>query len=62
MERRTKALVMKLLAGAVAVVLMLGYLLPPVLKLKEIDLGIAIIGGVALMLVDLWHSLKSKED
>jgi hypothetical protein len=62
MERRTRALVMKLLAGAVAVVLMLGYLLPPVLKLKEIDLGIAIIGGVALMLVDLWQSLKSKED
>ena len=62
MERRTRALVMKLLAGAVAVVLMLGYLLPPVLKLKEIDLGIAIIGGVALMLVDLWQSLKSKDD
>jgi hypothetical protein len=53
---------MKLLAGAVAIVLMLGYLLPPVFKLKEIDLGIAIICGVALMLVDLWHSLRSKDD
>lgn len=53
---------MKLLAGAVAIVLVLGYLLPPVFKLKEIDLGIAIICGVALMLVDLWHSLRSKDD
>jgi hypothetical protein len=53
---------MKLLAGAVAVILMLGYLLPPVFKLREIDLGIAIIAGVALMLIDLWQSLKSKED
>lgn len=53
---------MKIVAGVVAVVLMLGYLLPPVLKLREIDLGIAILGGVALMLVDLWQSLKSKDD
>jgi hypothetical protein len=53
---------MKIVAGLMAVALMLGYLLPPVFKLKEIDLGIAIIAGVALMLVDLWQSLKSKED
>ena len=62
MERKTRALLMKLLAGAVALILMLGYLLPPVFKLREIDLAIAITAGVALMLVDLWQSIKSKED
>ncbi|MEW6689667.1 MAG: hypothetical protein AB1452_11315 [Pseudomonadota bacterium] len=52
----------KYLAGAVAVILMLGYLLPPVFKLQDIALGVVIIGGVTLMLVDLWQSLKSKDD
>jgi hypothetical protein len=61
MERRTRALLMRSLAGAVAVILMLGYLLPPVFKLKEIDLGIAILGGLALMLVDLWQSIKYED-
>jgi hypothetical protein len=62
MEKSTRALLMKGFAGLVAVILMLGYLLPPVLKLRETDLAIAIIGGLALMLVDLWQSLRSKED
>jgi hypothetical protein len=53
---------MKIVAGLVAVALMLAYLLPPVFKLKEMDLGIAIIGGLTLMAVDLWQSLRSKED
>ena len=41
---------------------MLGYLLPPVFKLKEAALGIVISIGVAMMLVDLWQSLRSSED
>jgi hypothetical protein len=62
MEKNTRALLMKGFAGVVAVILMLGYLLPPVFKLKEIDLAIAIIAGLALMLIDLWQSMKSTED
>ena len=62
MEKSTRALLMKGFAGIVAMILMLGYLLPPVFKLKEIDLAIAIALGLALMLVDLWQSLKAKED
>ena len=62
MEKNTRALLMKGFAGLVAVILMLGYLLPPVFKLKEIDLAIAIIAGLALMLIDLWQSMKSTED
>lgn len=52
----------RIFAGVVALTLMLGYLLPPVFKLKETDLGIAIVAGLALMLIDLWQSLKSKDD
>ncbi len=52
----------KIAAGLVAVVLMLGYLLPPVFKLKDVELGIVILAGLAMMLVDLWQSLKSKDD
>lgn len=52
----------KIAASLVAMILMLGYLLAPVFKLKEIDLGIAIVAGLAMMMVDLWQSLKSKDD
>jgi len=52
----------KILAGVVAVVLMAGFLLPPVFKLKDVALGIVICIGIVMMLVDLLQSLKSKED
>lgn len=52
----------KIVCGLVAVVLMLAYLLPPLFKLKEVDLAVAILLGIALMLADLWQSLQSKED
>jgi hypothetical protein len=51
----------KIVAAIVAVVLMGAYLLAPVYKLKELDLGVAIILGLVLMLVDLWQSFKSKD-
>jgi hypothetical protein len=49
-------------AAAVAVILLLGYLLPPVFKLKDVALGVVIIIGLMMMAIDLWQSLKSKED
>ena len=52
----------RIFAGVVAVVLMVGFLLPPVFKLKDVALGIVICIGLAMMLVDLLQSLKSKED
>lgn len=52
----------KIAAGAVAFLLMLSYLLAPVLKLKDVALGVVIAIGVAMMAVDLWQSLKSKDD
>jgi hypothetical protein len=52
----------KLLAGVVAVTLMVAFLLPPVVKLKDVALGVVICIGIAMMLVDLVQSLKSKDD
>jgi hypothetical protein len=52
----------KIVAAIVAIILMGGYLIAPVYKLQEVDLGIAIVLGMILMLIDLWQSLKSKDD
>lgn len=52
----------KLVGAAAAVILVLSYLLPPVYKLKDVALGVVILIGIAMMLVDLWQSLQSKED
>jgi hypothetical protein len=52
----------KLAAAVVAIFLMLAYLLPPVFKLKDAALGAVICIGLAMMLVDLVQSLKSKDD
>lgn len=52
----------KIVAAVIAVVLLSGYLLALAFKLKEIDLAIVIVIGLVLMLVDLWQSLRSKED
>ena len=45
-----------------AVILVVGFLVPVVLKLKDVALGVVICIGIAMMLVDLLQSLKSKED
>jgi len=52
----------KLFAAVVAVILMISFLVPVVLKLKDVALGVVISIGIAMMLVDLAQSLKSKED
>ena len=52
----------KYFAAVVAVILVVGFLAPVVLKLKDVPLGVVISIGIALMLVDLLQSLKSKED
>ena len=52
----------KILAGVVAMVLMIGYLAPPIYKLKDVALAIVIAIGIVMMLVDLVQSLQSKDD
>jgi hypothetical protein len=52
----------KIFAAIVAVVLVIGFLAPVVLKLKNVALGCVILIGIVMMLVDLWQSMQSKED
>ncbi|HEY9530524.1 MAG TPA: hypothetical protein VIQ55_03975 [Burkholderiales bacterium] len=52
----------KIIAGIVAAALLLTYMAPVVLKLKDTALWIVAGIGIAMMLVDLWQSLQSKED
>lgn len=52
----------KISAAVIAVALMLSFLSPVVLKLKDVALGVIILIGIGMMLVDLWHSLQSEED
>jgi hypothetical protein len=54
-------MILKIVAGLIAVALVLIYLAPPVYKLREIELGVVVSIGVLLMLIDLWQSLR-KED
>jgi hypothetical protein len=52
----------KIFAGLVALVIMLTYLAAPVIKLKDVALGVVVLIGVAMMLVDLWQAMQSKDD
>lgn len=52
----------KLFAAVVAVLLVIAFLIPVVLKLKDAALGIIILIGIGMMLVDLWQSLQAKDD
>lgn len=54
-------MLVKILAAIVAIVLLGGFLLPYVLKMKEVSLGAVILAGIAMMLVDLWQSLREKD-
>jgi len=42
--------------------LVLIYLSPVVLKLKDPALSVVVIGGILMMLVDQWQSVQSKEE
>lgn len=53
---------LKIASALIATLLMLVFLAAPVIKLKEVDLGIVIVLGFVMMVVDLWQSLKSKDD
>lgn len=51
----------KIVAAVIAVVLVLAYLSPIVLKLKAVALGVVITIGIIMMLIDLWQSFREGE-
>ena len=52
----------KVFSGIVALLLVLAFVVPPAVKLKDVALAIVIGIGVVLMLIDLWQSLQKAED
>lgn len=52
----------KILSALVAAALMLAFLLPLVFKLKELELGVVVAIGLAMMLVDAWQSLRTRDE
>jgi hypothetical protein len=52
----------KIFSAIVATILVFVFLAAPVVKLKQFDLGIVIVIGFVMMLVDLWQSLRAKDD
>jgi hypothetical protein len=52
----------KIIAGLIAAALLIAYMAPVVWRLQDIALWIVAGIGVAMMLVDLWQSLQSKDD
>ena len=55
-------MVFKVIVGIAAAALLLFYIAPVVLRLKDTALWIVALTGVGMMLVDLWQSLRAKED
>lgn len=52
----------RIFSGALAVALVLVYVAPPVLKLKELALAAVVAVGVVLMAMDLWQTLRGKDE
>lgn len=55
-------MVLKVIAGIVAAALLLVFIGPVVVKLKDVALSCVVLIGVVMMLVDIWQSLQSKDD
>lgn len=55
-------MVLKVFSGIVAAALLMVFVGPVVVKLKDVALSIVVLIGLVMMLVDLWQSLQSKED
>jgi hypothetical protein len=55
-------MILRVIYGIIAAALLLIYVAPVVLRLKDTALWVVALTGIAMMLVDLWQSLQSKED
>jgi len=55
-------MLLKIIAGIIGATLLLAYVAPVVLRLKDYALSAVVLLGVVMMLVDLWQSLRSQDD
>ena len=52
----------KIVMGVIAATLVLAFFAVPVIKLHEIDMGIVIMIGVVLMIVNIVEVIREKDD
>lgn len=52
----------KTIAGLVGLVLVVGFLLPPIIKLKKLALAAVVLIGIAMAAYEYYESLKNRED
>lgn len=52
----------KILASVVAGLLLVIFIGPVVIKLKDIALSIVVLSGIVMMAIDLWQSIVSGDD
>lgn len=54
-------MILKACTGFIALALMIAFVLPPAIKLKDAALAIVVGIGIVLMLLDLWQSLHEND-
>lgn len=54
-------MLIKIVFGVIAAALLSAYLIPIVLKLKDVSLSVVVVLGLVLMIIDMLQSLRSKE-
>jgi hypothetical protein len=52
----------RILASIVAAALLIVFISPVVIKLKSVALIVVVLIGLTMMFIDIWQSLKSKDD
>lgn len=52
----------KILASIVAAALLIIFIGPVVVKLKDVALSAVVLIGVTMMVTDIWHTLRSGDD
>lgn len=53
---------LKLLGTLAGIALLVAYLLPIAVKLKEVSLALIIAGGIVLAVIDAWHTYSERDD
>jgi len=51
----------RIFASVIAALLLIAFVAPVVVKLKEVSLIVVVVIGLAMMLTDLWESIKSND-
>ena len=52
----------KIIGSIIAAGLLIVFIGPVAIKLKDVAFSIVVLIGLAMMLADIWHSIRSKED